>query len=154
MRRSLRSWRKTILLCDVNVLLYAYRDDAVGHREFKGWLDDLVGGASAYGVSDHVLSGFLRIVTNPRIHREPTPIADALEFATALRENPGCVRIAPGPRHWTIFDGLCRAPGVKGDLVPDAYLAALAIESGCELITTDGDFARFPGLRWRHPLAS
>ena len=61
--------------------------------------------------------------------------------------------IAPGPRHWGIFAGLCRTTGVRGNLVPDAYLAALAIESGSEWISTDRDYARFPGLRWRHPLA-
>lgn len=77
----------------------------------------------------------------------------ALAFADALRAQTNAVIVSPGSRHWQIFEGLCVAAGAKGDLVPDAYLAALAIESGCEWITTDRDFSRFPGLRWRHPLA-
>ena len=73
-------------------------------------------------------------------------------FADGIRKQPNCVFIQPGERHWEIFARLCKEAGVKGNLVPDAYLAALAIEAGCEWITTDRDFSRFPGLRWRHPL--
>jgi hypothetical protein len=86
------------------------------------------------------------------VFRQPTPLGTALAFAELLRSQPNCVPVAPGPRHWDIFTQLCRAAGVKGNLVPDAYLAALAIESGSEWITTDRDFGRFRGLRWRHPL--
>jgi predicted nucleic acid-binding protein len=77
---------------------------------------------------------------------------DALQFVLALRERPNRVAVTPGPRHWELFSGLCRTAGARGNLVPDAYFAALAIESGSEWITTDRDFSRFPGLRWRHPL--
>lgn len=104
-----------------------------------------------YGIADLVSSGFLRTVTNPRVFPTPTPIRKALEFAATVRGQPNCVHISPGPRHWEIFGRLCSTAGVKGNLVPDAYLAALAIESGSEWITTDRDFARFPGLRWRLP---
>lgn len=83
----------------------------------------------------------------------PVAIAEALEFAAALRAQPNVVLISPGARHWEIFEGLCRAAEAKGNLVADAYLAALAIESGSEWITSDRDFSRFPGLRWRHPLS-
>lgn len=106
---------------------------------------------AAYGVSDLVLSGFVRVVTHPRVFRSPTPTRRALEFAEMLRDQPNSVPVRPGPRHWEIFTTLCRTAGVKGNLVPDAYLAALAIESGSEWISTDRDYARFPGLRWRHP---
>jgi toxin-antitoxin system PIN domain toxin len=75
----------------------------------------------------------------------------ALTFVRAIRDAPNAVAIEPGPRHWDLFERLCVQGGAKGNLVADAYLAALAIESGCEWITTDRDFARFPGLRWRHP---
>jgi predicted nucleic acid-binding protein len=75
----------------------------------------------------------------------------ALDFCRIVRGQPNAVPVAPGPRHWTVFDGLCREARVKGNLVADAYLAALAIESGCEWVTTDGGFARFPGLKWRRP---
>ena len=99
-----------------------------------------------------MLSGFLRVVTNPRVFGQPTPMEAALDFAGLVRSQPNHVPVEPGQRHWDIFTGLCRSAGVKGNLVPDAYLAALAIESGSEWITTDRDFSRFPGLRWRHPL--
>jgi hypothetical protein len=106
----------------------------------------------AYGMSEMVLSGLLRVATNPRVFDDPNTIGEAMDFADALRGQPNCVLVAPGPRHWSIFQDLCRKVEAKGNLVPDAYLAALALESGCEWITTDRDYARFPGLKWRHPL--
>lgn len=101
-----------------------------------------------------MLSGALRILTHPRVFIEPTPLRDALEFVQALRERPNCVEVAPGPRHWEIFTELCRTTKAVGNAIPDAYLAALAIESGSEWITTDTGFARYEGLDWSHPLAS
>jgi toxin-antitoxin system PIN domain toxin len=101
-----------------------------------------------------VLAGFVRIVTHPRVFDPPSSIDEALAFVETLRERPNRVGVSPGERHWTIFSDLCRRSGARGNLVPDAYLAALAIESGAEWITTDGDYARFPGLRVRHPLES
>lgn len=142
-----------MLLPDVNILVYAYREDAPGHERFRTWLQHLVTGDEAYGLSDLVCSGFLRIVTHPAVFDPPSPIDDALAFIEELRSQPGCVIIAPGVRHWQIVAGLCRASGARGNLVPDAYLAALAIESGSEWITMDGDYGRFPSLRWRRPLA-
>ena len=110
-------------------------------------------GDEAFGVSDHVLGGFLRVVTHPRIWHQPSRPETALAFAEALRRAPNAVAIAPGPRHWRIFTGLVQASRAKGNLLADAYLAALAIESGCEWASTDGDYARFRGLRWINPLA-
>jgi toxin-antitoxin system PIN domain toxin len=98
-----------------------------------------------------VLAGFLRVVTHPRVFTPPTPIDRALEFVAVLRSPPNCVVVEPGRRHFDIFTRLCRETGAKGNLVADAYLAALAIESGSDWITTDRDYSRFPGLRWRHP---
>jgi toxin-antitoxin system PIN domain toxin len=141
-----------MILCDVNVLILAARRDTQDHQRYAAWLHDAVNSDQAYGVTDIVLSAFLRIVTNPRAFREPTPLEDAIEFLTRLREPANCMAIQPGPRHWRIFLDLCRRANARGNLVPDAYLAALAIESGSEWITTDRDYARFPGLRWRHPL--
>ncbi len=140
-------------LADVNVLVYAFREDAPGHVAYRAWIDGLVGTDEAYAVSDHVLGGFLRVVTHPRVFRPPTPIEPALGFTDAFRHRPNAVLVTPGPRHWRIFTRLCREADARGNLVPDAWLAALAIESGSEFVTTDGDYARFPGLRWRHPLA-
>jgi toxin-antitoxin system PIN domain toxin len=141
-----------MVLCDVNVLIYATELRSPNHAEYRRWLDALIHSDAQYGVAELVLSSFLRIVTNPRIHKRPMDLAKALEFVTALREPSNCVIISPGPRHWDIFVDLCNRVNARGNLVPDAYLAALAIESGSEWITTDRDYARFPGLRWRHPL--
>lgn len=142
-----------MILCDVNVLVFAFRVEAADHAQYAAWLRAIVASDTAYGVSELVLSRFLRIVTNPRVVQLSAPIAPALAFAERLREQPNAVSLSPGPRHWGIFERLCRDANATGNLVPDAYLAALAIEHGAELITTDRDFARFEGLRWRHPLA-
>jgi toxin-antitoxin system PIN domain toxin len=141
-----------MVLIDVNVLVYAHRGDAPEHRAYRAWLESVIGSDHAYGMADLVLSAFLRIVTHRRVFAPPSPIDAALRFVHDVRDQPNRVAIAPGPRHWDIFAQLCRRPGIRGNLVPDAHLAALAIESGAEFITTDGDYARFPGLRWRHPL--
>lgn len=140
-----------MILTDVNILVYAHREDSTNHSAIRDWLETLITGDQVYGMSDIVLSGFLRVVTHPRVFNPPSSIDEALSFVTDVRDQPNCVLIQPGPRHWGIFKHLCKTAGVKGNLVPDAYLAALAIESGCEWITTDRDFARFPQLTWRHP---
>lgn len=140
-----------MILTDVNVLIYAHREDAADHRSFRDWMENVVGGPEAFGVSDLVLSGFVRVVSHPRIFHPPTPLARALEFCEYLRDQPNAVLITPGERHWEIFTAFCTKAHARGDLVADAFLAALAVESGCEWITTDRDYSRFPGLRWRHP---
>lgn len=141
-----------MVLLDVNVLVYAHREDAQRHGEYRAWLEETIASDSAYGVADVVLSGFVRVVTHRAVFEVPTPLGKALAFANQVRDQANCVRVAPRSRHWEIFTRLCREAGATGNLVPDCYLAALAIESGCEWITTDHDFARFDGLRFRHPL--
>jgi hypothetical protein len=141
-----------MILIDVNVLVYAHRAELPNHEAYRRWLEACVGSDQAFGVCDLVLSGFLRIVTHPKIFKVPTPLEEALHVVARLRDQPNGVRVTPDARHWEIFVRLCRVAGVKGNLIPDAYLAALAIESGSEWITTDRDYSRFPGLRWRHPL--
>lgn len=143
-----------MILPDVNVLVYACRRDSPEHEAYRRWLDGVVNGDSAFGVAELVLSAVVRLVTNRRIFHEPSTTASALDFTASLRNRPNCTPIRSGSGHWDIFTRLCRETNARGNLVPDAYLAALAIESGCEWITTDRDFARFQGLRWRHPLAS
>lgn len=140
-----------MLLVDVNVLVFAYREDAPDHPRVRRWLEELVSSDSAFGLSELVFSGFLRVVTHPRIFSPPSPLDHALAFGEVLRTQPNCTMVRPGPRHWDIFTRLCRESDARGNLVPDAYLAALAIESGCEWISTDRDFSRFPELRWRVP---
>lgn len=142
-----------MVLVDVNVLIYAHRGEAYEHERYRVWLHALVNGDQAYGISDIVLSAFVRIVTNPRAFALPSSIETAMAFAEGVRHQPNCLQVVPGPRHWSIFTELCRAVRARGNLVPDAFLAALAIEHGCTWVTADHDFSRFPGLDWRHPLA-
>lgn len=141
-------------LLDVNVLVYAFRIDAPRHEEYRSWLERTANAEEPFGITDSVLSGFLRVVTHPRIFRPPTPLPQALEFVEALRVLPSSVIVVPGERHWEIFTRLCKTVGARGNLIPDAWFAALAIESGCEWVTTDRGYAQFPGLRFRHPLES
>jgi toxin-antitoxin system PIN domain toxin len=140
-----------MLLPDVNILVYAHREESPDHIQFRDWLQEVVNGDEAFGMSDLVCSGFLRIVTHPGIFRPPSPLADAIAFLEDFRRQPNYVMVAPGARHWQLFTALCELTQARGNLIPDAYFAALAIESGSEWITTDRDYARFPGLRWRHP---
>ncbi|HEY4812061.1 MAG TPA: type II toxin-antitoxin system VapC family toxin [Solirubrobacteraceae bacterium] len=137
----------------MNVLVYAHRKDTPEHEQIGAWLESAVNASAPFGLSTLVLGGMLRIVTHSRVFAQPTPIATAVKFLESLRARPNCVEVRPGARHWDIFADLCRATGATGNLVPDAYLAALAIESGSEWVTTDGGFARYPGLRCLHPLA-
>lgn len=141
-----------MFLLDVNIVVYAHRSERPEHGPIATWLRNVAEGDEAFGVADLVLSGFLRVVTNPRIFEVPTPLTTALEFVRELRDRPNRVDVRPGVRHWELFVSLCEQVGAKGNHVADAYLAALAIETGSEWITTDRDFARFPRLRWRHPL--
>lgn len=138
-------------LLDVNILIYAFRKDHADHPRYKQWLEDLVNSHQPFALSDLVCSGFLRIVTHPKVFAQPDSIQDALQFLQSLRAAPGCIILAPAGRHWGILTHLCIEANAKGNLVADAYHAALAIEHGCDWITTDHDFARFPGLTWHRP---
>jgi toxin-antitoxin system PIN domain toxin len=141
-----------MVLIDVNVLVYAHRAELPKHKAFRQWMEACIAADQPFGVSDLVLSGFLRIVTHPGIVKPPTPLGEALQVVAKLRARANYVRVTPGPRHWEIFVRLCQQAGAKGNLIPDAYHAALAIESGSEWITADRDYSRFPGLQWRHPI--
>lgn len=140
-------------LFDVNVLVNAHREDAHHHEPCRSVLEESLDAPASFGLTPVVLSGFLRIVTHHRIFEIPTPLADAIEFTERLRSYPQAVAIDPGRRHWGIFSTLCVDARATGNLIPDAYLAALAIESGSEFVTMDRGFARFPGLVWTDPLA-
>ena len=140
-----------MILPDVNVLVYAFRPDSEHHKTCRSWLDGVVNGEEAYGMAPQVLGSFLRLVTNRRVFQRPDRLETALSFSTSLLEQPHCQVIQPGSRHWTIFTDVCQSARASGNLVADAWFAALAIESGCEWVTTDRDYARFDGLRWRSP---
>jgi predicted nucleic acid-binding protein len=104
-----------------------------------------------YGMSPQVLSGVVRIATNRRAFAEPYKLTEVLRFCNTLIDQPYCQIIQPGPTHWGIFCECCRKAAASGGLVQDAWFAALAIEWGCEWVTNDKDFDRFPSLRWRTP---
>ena len=141
-----------MILPDVNVLVYSLRKDSDRHDEYRTWLEGVLNGDSAFGLSEQVLSSVIRIATHPKVFREPSPPKTVLDFARSLREHPLCRIVQPGKRRWPLFEKLCLATASKANLVTDAWYASLAIESGCTWITTDRDFARFPGLTWMHPL--
>jgi len=140
-----------VILPDVNVLIYAFRTDAEDHQRYREWLESVVNGPAAYGIAPQVLASVVRITTHPRVYRHPSSRTDVFEFCRVLLEQPYATVTVPRERHWPIFEDLCVKAKATGNLAQDAWFAALAIESGCEWITTDRDYARFPGLGWREP---
>jgi toxin-antitoxin system PIN domain toxin len=141
-----------LILPDVNVLLYSFIPDSRDHRAYRSWLSGVVNSGAEFGMSPRVLSSVIRIATHSKIYVKPQEPRRAIAFATALLRHPRCRTVQPGIRHWSIFCGLCETGRITGNLVQDAWFAALAIEHGCEWVTADRDFGRFPGLRWRFPV--
>ena len=141
-------------LLDVNILVQAHREDADQHADITEWLIKALNEPRGIAVSELVLSGALRIITHPKIFKEPTPLEEALEFIADFRSRTNVHILSPRENHWPIFMELCRSGEAKGNLIPDAYHAALAIEYGCQWISLDRGFSRFPRLQWRHPLNS
>ena len=139
-------------LLDVNVLVQLHREDADRHAEVKAWLEVAMEEPCGVAVSDLVLSGFLRIVTHPKVFKDPSPLSIALEFVEDFRERVEVHVLSPRNGHWKIFTDLCRKTETRGNHVPDAYHTALALETGCEWISLDRGFSRYPGLRWSLPL--
>ena len=140
-----------MILADVNILIYAFRSDSRDHARYREWLESVINGPEAYGVSPQILCSFIRIATHPRIYARPSGLEDAFAFTRALQDSPSAKWVVPGGNHWEIFETLCRESAASGSLIQDAWFAALAMESGCEWITADRDYARFKGLRWRPP---
>ena len=142
-----------MILPDVNVLIYAFRTDLPQHRVCRAWLATVISGDAHFGLSPLALSAVVRITTNPRVFTMPSAIGEAFAFCEDLLGQPHCQIVEPGERHWDIFTRLCVETDTRGSRVSDAWFAALAIEWGCEWITLDRDYARFPGLRWQVPPA-
>lgn len=140
-----------MILLDTNVMLAAQRADHPHHGDVHGWFKDLTSGSDQFGVPSTVWASYLRLTTNRRIFKVPTPVADAFAFLVAVRSQPNHLPVEPGDRHFALLEELCRQADAVADLVPDAALAAIAIEHGLQLVSFDRDFARFPGLRWRLP---
>jgi uncharacterized protein len=137
---------------DVNVLVYAHREDEALHLPYASWLKNLVDGQEPFSLSVLVAVGFVRIVTNARVYADPTPVAVALAAIEHLAAHPRCRIAVPGSTHLGAVFRLCRAVGATGKLVADAQHAALAISEGCTWVSRDADFAAFEphGLRWKH----
>jgi uncharacterized protein len=144
-----------VILPDVNVLVYAYRREAEEHDAYAAWLTALVAGQDELALADHCLTGFLRIVTNPRILADPAPTSDALRFVDRLRAARRGSPVAASAATWEVLAGhASQDRAIRGNLVPDAYLAALAVSHGCRLATADRGFARFPDLDFFDPVTT
>lgn len=141
-----------MILPDVSVLVYAFREGSDRHREYADWLGDLVSGADELALSDLTVGGFVRIVTHPRLCRPPASLTRALAFVADLRQARRVTWLSPSDAVWDQFGELARQDqAIRANLVPDAYLAATAMVNGARLATADRGFARFPGLRWFDP---
>lgn len=141
-----------MILTDVNVLVSAFRREAEQHEVYATWLTRVVDGADELALHDPVLSGFVRIVTNPRFLADPTPARFALEFVNRLRGAARARWLPAGHPTWDALGHLVdQDTGIRGNVVPDAHLAAAALAHGCRLATADRGFARYPGLRWFDP---
>ncbi|WP_407178234.1 TA system VapC family ribonuclease toxin [Bradyrhizobium sp. STM 3562] len=143
-----------MILVDANILLYACNSASDLHAQSRDWLDEKLNGAAPVGLPWSSLLAFLRIATNPRAFRSPLTMAAAWEQVSSWLSAETAWAPEPTDRHADVLAKLLALPGVYGNLVPDAHLAALAIEHGLTLCSTDGDFARFPGLTWLNPLAA
>jgi toxin-antitoxin system PIN domain toxin len=141
-----------MLLMDVNVFVYAFRADTQNHQSYREWLEGVINSGVTYGVSELVLSGFLRVVTHPRVFENPAPLQQAIDFVDQVRGAQNALVLTLGKNHWNIFAGLVKQISATGNDIPDAYHAALAMEWNCDWITTDKGFKRFKGLKTRHPL--
>lgn len=141
-------------IVDVNLLLYAINRDSAGHAAAKAWLEHTFTGDEPVALPWAVLLGVLRLATSARVFSKPLRSDQALAVVDGWLAQPTVVTLSPGEEHWRILRDLLRESGTAGNLTTDAHLAALAIEHGAELCSTDADFARFPRLRWVNPLAA
>ena len=143
-----------MILLDANILLYAHVSSFAQHQAAHDWLDQQFNGYDRVGLPWVSILAFLRLVTNPRVFEQPEPIGDAWRQVHAWLACETAWIPEPTERHVDLLGDLLALPGVHSNLVPDAHLAALAMEHGLMLCSTDGDFARFRGLRWQNPLAT
>lgn len=140
------------LLMDVNVLVYAHREDVRDHLAYRQWLERVINSNTSYAYSELVLSGFIRIVTHKKIFELPSSLTNAVDFVEQIRSAQQAVSLVPGAKHWSFFLQCVKSISASGNDIPDAYHAALAMEWNCDWVTTDQGFRRFKGLRVKHPL--
>ena len=142
-----------MILLDANLLIYAVNQDAPLNRKAKSWLESVLSGQETVGFPWIVLLAFLRLTTRLGLFRRPLPVDTAFDLVASWLEQAPATIVHPGPRHLPILRELLEPLGTGGNLTSDAHLAALAIEHGAELCSSDTDFARFRGLKWRNPLS-
>lgn len=135
----------------MNVLVHALRPDAAQHTRCRAWLEDAVNDFRPLALTSPVLSGVVRVLTHPKVFNPPSDRDRVVTELDRLLARPRVVRLEPGPTHWQLFVELSKDAGATGNLVPDAWLAAIAVEHGCTLVTLDGDFARFARLKRATP---
>ena len=140
-----------MMLADVNGLIYAFRRDTEHHRVCRNWLDSSILGGARFGMSPLALAAVVRITTQTRAFATPSPLDEAFGYCDDILRQPNCQVVEPGERHWEIFRKLTTDTDTRGARITDAWFAALAIEWGCDWVTMDRDYARFPDLRWKLP---
>lgn len=143
-----------MIVPDVNLLIYAVDRGAPLHRQARRWLEERISGSETIGLPWNVLLAFLRITTRQGPLRHPLSLDQAFDLVESWLDQPSVVVLHPGPRHARLLRDLLHPLGTGGNLTSDAHLAAITIEQGAELCSSDTDFMRFPGLRWRNPLAA
>lgn len=142
-----------MILPDANLLIYAVNKDSPLNRKAKAWLESVIAGPDTVGFSWNILLAFLRLTTAPTLFRKPLPLETAFDLIASWLDQPFVTVVHAGPKHIQILRGLLLPIGTGGNLTSDAHLAALAIEHGAEIYSSDADFGRFPSLKWRNPLA-
>lgn len=139
-------------LLDLNILLYAVNSDSAHHRAAKRWIEETIGGVDTVAIPWVVVLGFLRLSTSRHVFANPLVAEQAVSVVESWLGRPNVVALSAGRDHWRILKALIAATGTAGNLTTDAHLAAMAIEHGCQLCSTDADFGRFPQLDWVNPL--
>jgi toxin-antitoxin system PIN domain toxin len=141
-----------MILPDINVLIYAHNIRANHHEKARDWWNGCLGGNDGVALAWAVVLGFVRITTHPRVFPNPMNPAEALDRVEEWLSLPHFHMVEPSKNHFSVWAGLLKGLGTAGDMTTDAHLAAIAIERGLILHTTDADFSRFPGLKWTNPL--
>jgi toxin-antitoxin system PIN domain toxin len=142
-----------VILVDTNLLVYTTDADSPHHTRARAWFEELLSSATPVGLAWVVILAFLRVTTRPGVLRRPYTPEQALDFVDEWFAQPYVALVGPGDHHWPLLRNLLKTTGTAGNLVPDAHLAALAIEHGCAVYSTDNDFKRFPGVEHVNPLA-
>lgn len=142
-----------MILVDANLLIYAIDADSPHHALARPWLEDLLSGTTAVGLAWIVILAFIRVTTRAGILKKPLSSERAMEFVNSWLNQPYVTAVGPGDHHWAVLRNLLHTAGTAGNLVADAHLAALAIEHGAAIYSTDNDFRRFSGVEHVNPLA-